>query len=424
MRQIHYLSGAILIKESNKPDKLYYAYSDFQGSLLALTDKNGVVAERYAYDPWGARRNPNNWTEKDSRTSWLVNRGYTGHEHLDAFGIINMNGRVYDPLTAMFYSPDPAIDGYNWLSYNRYGYCIGNPFKYTDPSGNNPFVIVGLALLGGYLGGVSTNHGELNPWEWDWKNPGTYFGIGFGLFAGYTGGYWLFNPGALSVGFGLSVNSQWGSLAIGVGGITSTGVSSDFNFNWTTSAGGGGQFKFFDNSSSKTLSSNHISENLNQKHFENNYNNYINQQLSNFSNMDTYFDGASLGFELNQMALSPYISKMDEFTQFGNFYKNLGGASKAFGALGTVAGGVGISVEYYSMKKNDMSTTRFGYHAASFAISVGVGSLYGGIPGAAAGGLFWGGEVMYDHIIVPGKDMYWQLEYSLRTFHERLKYPW
>ena len=74
-RKIHYLSGAILISETNKPDKLYYSYTDYQGSLIALTDESGNVVERYAYDPWGVRRNPTDWTEKDSRTSWIVNRG-------------------------------------------------------------------------------------------------------------------------------------------------------------------------------------------------------------------------------------------------------------------------------------------------------------------------------------------------------------
>ena len=57
------------------------------------------------------------FTVKDSRISFIVNRGYTGHEHLDAFGIINMNGRVYDPLTAMFFSPDPYVQAPgNWLT--------------------------------------------------------------------------------------------------------------------------------------------------------------------------------------------------------------------------------------------------------------------------------------------------------------------
>jgi RHS repeat-associated protein len=55
---------------------------------------------------------------------------------MDAFGIINMNGRVYDPLTAMFFSPDPFVQAPgNWLNYNRYGYCMNNPTGYIDPSG-------------------------------------------------------------------------------------------------------------------------------------------------------------------------------------------------------------------------------------------------------------------------------------------------
>lgn len=100
-----------------------------------MINEGGDIQE-YAYDPWGARRNPTNWNEKDSRTSWILNRGYTGHEHIDQFGIINMNGRVYDPLTAQFFSPDPVLQAPgNWTNYNRYTYCMNNPFKYTDPSG-------------------------------------------------------------------------------------------------------------------------------------------------------------------------------------------------------------------------------------------------------------------------------------------------
>ncbi len=139
VRKIHYLSGAILIQNNGK-DSLLYTYSDYQGSLMALTDESGNVDEKYAYDPWGARRNVDDWSQKDTRTHWLTNRGYTGHEHIDAFGIINMNGRVYDPLTSMFLSPDPFVQAPDsWINYNRYGYCMNNPFKYTDPSGYSWF---------------------------------------------------------------------------------------------------------------------------------------------------------------------------------------------------------------------------------------------------------------------------------------------
>jgi RHS repeat-associated protein len=148
-RKIHYLSGAILVT-TNGVDKLYYSYSDYQGSLVALTNEDGTVAERYAYDPWGVRANPDRWEERDTRTSWIVNRGYTGHEHLDAFGVIDMNGRVYDPFTALFMSPDPYVQSpSDWLNYNRYSYCLNNPFKYTDPSGEVAVVddiLIGMAI--------------------------------------------------------------------------------------------------------------------------------------------------------------------------------------------------------------------------------------------------------------------------------------
>jgi RHS repeat-associated protein len=132
---LNYLSGAMLV-QNNGVDSLYYTYTDNQGSLIALTDASGNVVRKYAYDPWGARRNASDWTQKDNGSNLITNRGYTGHEHLDAFGIINMNGRVYDPATGMFFSPDPNLQSPgDWVNYNRYSYCMGNPLKYTDPSG-------------------------------------------------------------------------------------------------------------------------------------------------------------------------------------------------------------------------------------------------------------------------------------------------
>ena len=45
---------------------------------------------------------------------------------------INMNGRMYDPVTAQFLSPDPYVQmPDNPLNYNRYAYCIFNPIMYT-----------------------------------------------------------------------------------------------------------------------------------------------------------------------------------------------------------------------------------------------------------------------------------------------------
>jgi hypothetical protein len=82
-----------------------------------------------------------------------------------------MNGRVYDPLTAMFFSPDPYLQAPgNWLNYNRYGYCLNNPFLYTDPDGEIAWfvpIIVGAIISGaGYTANVAFSNGGFDNWNW------------------------------------------------------------------------------------------------------------------------------------------------------------------------------------------------------------------------------------------------------------------
>ncbi len=136
IRKIHYLSGgAVWVDNSAAADSLYYAFTDYQGNLTALADASGNTLRQYAYDPWGNRRSAADWTSEDAGKLYF-SRGYTMHEHLDRFKLINMNGRMYDPVLASFLSPDPYVQmPDNWLNYNRYSYCFGNPLKYTDPTG-------------------------------------------------------------------------------------------------------------------------------------------------------------------------------------------------------------------------------------------------------------------------------------------------
>jgi hypothetical protein len=72
-RKIHYISAgnglSAIYVQNNGADSLYYCYTDYQGNLLAVTDDKGKVVDSLAYDPWGARRNPNDWTQPDTRTN-------------------------------------------------------------------------------------------------------------------------------------------------------------------------------------------------------------------------------------------------------------------------------------------------------------------------------------------------------------------
>jgi RHS repeat-associated protein len=106
----------------------YTAITDHLCSIVKLVDKDGNVKYNPAYDAWGNFRAENN--------SIGFHRGYCGHEHLKEFGLINMNGRMYDPLLSRFLSPDPYVQAPDFSqSFNRYSYCLNNPFRYTDPSG-------------------------------------------------------------------------------------------------------------------------------------------------------------------------------------------------------------------------------------------------------------------------------------------------
>jgi len=115
---------------------IYYICKDHLGSITGIMNSSGVMLEEYNYDPWGRRRNQTNWSYTNVSVPTYTSRGFTGHEHLDMFNLIDMNGRIYDPEIVRFLSPDPFIqDPYNLLNYNRYSYCMNNPLKYVDPSG-------------------------------------------------------------------------------------------------------------------------------------------------------------------------------------------------------------------------------------------------------------------------------------------------
>lgn len=72
----------------------------------------------------------------DKQPALFLGRGYTGHEHLPQFGLINMNARLYDPALGRFLSPDPYVQIPDFSqNFNRYSYALNNPLKYRDESG-------------------------------------------------------------------------------------------------------------------------------------------------------------------------------------------------------------------------------------------------------------------------------------------------
>nr|NQU93825.1 hypothetical protein [Bacteroidota bacterium] len=139
-RHLHYISGgdglaAIYVKHDNAPDSMYFIMKDHLGSMVgAINEETGTVY-RQSFDACsvtpgfgeatkpnpmveqippsylrreGRNRNPEDWTYTNI-PDFIFDRGYTGHEHLKWFGLINMlseaksrseavagNGRMYD----------------------------------------------------------------------------------------------------------------------------------------------------------------------------------------------------------------------------------------------------------------------------------------------------------------------------------------
>ncbi|MCL2651433.1 MAG: polymorphic toxin type 23 domain-containing protein [Candidatus Azobacteroides sp.] len=171
-REIHYIQAptglvAVLIR-SNNTDSLFYVCTDHLGSIVALADSKGKVLERHSYDAWGRERNPDNWENYNVAIAGRLDRGFTGHEHLREFGLINMNARLYDPVLGRFLSPDPYVQAPDFSqSFNRYSYCLNNPLKYVDPDGEwfgiDDLIVAGAGFITGYLShGFSTGN-------WGWK---------------------------------------------------------------------------------------------------------------------------------------------------------------------------------------------------------------------------------------------------------------
>lgn len=200
--EIFYLNDYAIMKRDNGGDyKLYFLSKDHLGSIVKAYDEEGEQVYSATYDAWG----------KQTISQNLIGlyRGYCGHEMQNDFDIINMNGRIYDPILGRFFSPDNYVQmPDNSQNFNRYSYCLNNPLKYTDPSGE-----FWNLIIGGVIGGV-----------FNWASHGCQFNAkGLGYFA--VGSV----AGSVTAGVAAGVNvavaggNFWAGAAGMAKGISSTG---------------------------------------------------------------------------------------------------------------------------------------------------------------------------------------------------------
>ena len=133
-----YSAQTVLVKNGTGTWNIYYLCRDHLGSITQIADVSGNIVQELSYDAWGKLRNPATQAiyAPGSEPELFLGRGYTGHEHLAVFGLINMNARLYDPALGRFLSPDPYVQNPDFSqNFNRYSYCLNNPLIYVDQNG-------------------------------------------------------------------------------------------------------------------------------------------------------------------------------------------------------------------------------------------------------------------------------------------------
>ncbi len=159
VRQTCYLYGSeglfALVTRRDGQDSVRYCHRDHLGSVIGYSDELGNLIQELSYDAWGRRRDPGTWAYLPTLASAgaLDPHGFTGHEHIDLLEMVNMDGRIYDPVLGRFLSPDPLVQAPDFTqSLNRYAYCLNNPLSLTDPSGYSWFSRNWKSLLASVVG--------------------------------------------------------------------------------------------------------------------------------------------------------------------------------------------------------------------------------------------------------------------------------
>ncbi|WP_404395812.1 SpvB/TcaC N-terminal domain-containing protein [Pseudoalteromonas phenolica] len=164
---------------------LQWMFTDHQGSVIAITNRNYKLLGRYSYGVFGTQKSHALLNNVDA-INFAFNltvfdrvsanfRTYTGHEPVKLGNdkrVIHMNGRIYDSSTGSFMQADPFVQApLNLQNYNAYAYVLNNPLSYTDPSGYlfkklfKAAMSQAGAIIGGLSGGIVA--GAIASWAYD-----------------------------------------------------------------------------------------------------------------------------------------------------------------------------------------------------------------------------------------------------------------
>ena len=123
--KIVYVYGAGLIARKDMAGIAYH-HQDYLSSNRFATDSNGRLVGKNVPEPYGTTLD-----EIGTKNALQNDYSFTGKEQDDR--LYYFGARYYDPRTARFISVDPVFKH----TIQSYSYAANNPFKFTDPTGED-----------------------------------------------------------------------------------------------------------------------------------------------------------------------------------------------------------------------------------------------------------------------------------------------
>ncbi len=137
-----YTSDRVPETMTTENNETYHLLYNHQGSLRAVVDSEGKIIKELQYDSFG------NIT-LDTNSALHVNFGFAGGLYDKDTKLTRFGYRDYDAQTGKWTAKDPI--GFDGGDTNLYGYVLGDPVDFVDPSGESFQVIVAITVGGGGL---------------------------------------------------------------------------------------------------------------------------------------------------------------------------------------------------------------------------------------------------------------------------------
>ena len=151
---LSFILTAVLPLPALAGDAVFYYHNDTTGSPVAVTNSAGTKVWGADYEPFGELAGV---VETVPNNQQFLARTVDPETSLHLLG-----ARYYDGKIGRFLGVDPGLlrgEQASWIGraqfHNLYTYSVNNPYRYADPSGENPIILQELVALAQKYGTVA-----------------------------------------------------------------------------------------------------------------------------------------------------------------------------------------------------------------------------------------------------------------------------